>query len=37
MTSAEYFLLLVRRRDWTPERFGEYLRDAWTRILLVAA
>jgi AcrR family transcriptional regulator len=32
--SAEYYLLLVQRRGWTPERFGEHLRDAWTRMLL---
>ncbi len=36
MTSAEYYLLLVRRRGWTPQRFGEHLRDGWTRILLTA-
>lgn len=36
MTSAEYYLLLVRRRGWTPQRFGEHLRDAWTRLLLAA-
>lgn len=36
MTAAEYYLLLVRRRGWTPQRFGEHLRDAWTRLLLTA-
>ncbi|MDQ3987910.1 MAG: TetR/AcrR family transcriptional regulator [Actinomycetota bacterium] len=36
MTSAEYYLLLVRRRGWTPQRFGEHLRDAWSRLLLAA-
>lgn len=36
MTSAEYYLLLVRRRGWTPQRFGEHLYDAWTRLLLTA-
>ncbi len=36
MASAEYYLLLVRRRGWTVQRFGEHLRDAWTRLLLAA-
>lgn len=36
MTSAEYYLLLVRRRGWTPQRFGDHLRDAWSRLLLAA-
>jgi AcrR family transcriptional regulator len=36
MTAAEYYVLLVRRRGWTPQRFGEHLRDAWTRLLLAA-
>ncbi|MCO1654216.1 TetR/AcrR family transcriptional regulator [Pseudonocardia humida] len=34
MASAEYYLLMVRRRGWTPQRYGEHLRDAWTRMLL---
>lgn len=34
MASAEYYLLLVRRRGWSPQRFGDHLRDAWTRLLL---
>lgn len=34
MASAEYYLLLVRRRGWTPQRYGEHLRDTWTRVLL---
>jgi AcrR family transcriptional regulator len=34
MASAEYYLLLVRRRGWTPQRYGEHLRDTWTRALL---
>ena len=37
MTAAEYYLLLVRRRGWTPQRFGEHLCDAWTRLLLAAS
>lgn len=36
MASAEYYLLLVRRRGWTVQQFGEHLRDAWTRLLLAA-
>lgn len=32
--SAEYYLLLVQQRGWTPQRFGEHLRDTWTRLLL---
>jgi AcrR family transcriptional regulator len=30
----EYWVLLVRDRGWSPRRFGEYLVDAWTRLLL---
>ena len=36
MTSAEYYVLLVQQRGWATERFGEHLRDAWTRLLLAA-
>lgn len=36
MTSAEYYLLLVWRRGWTSQRFGDHLRDAWSRLLLAA-
>lgn len=34
MNGPEYWVLLVGERGWTPERFGGYLVDAWTRVLL---
>lgn len=34
MNSAEYWVLLVHERGWTPERFSGWLVDAWTRLLL---
>jgi AcrR family transcriptional regulator len=34
MNAAEYYDLLVTERGWTPGRFGEWLLDAWTRLLL---
>lgn len=34
MNSPEYFLLFVEGRGWKPERFEEWLRDAWCRLLL---
>lgn len=34
MNAADYYLLLVAERRWTPERYGIYLADAWRRILL---
>ncbi|WP_241037596.1 TetR/AcrR family transcriptional regulator [Blastococcus litoris] len=34
MNSAEYRALLVGERGWTAERFGSWLADAWTRLLL---
>ena len=34
MNAAEYWLLLVGQRGWTPERFGDWLIDAWKRLLL---
>jgi len=34
MNSAEYRALLVGDRGWTAERFGTWLADAWTRLLL---
>jgi AcrR family transcriptional regulator len=34
MNSAEYRALLVGERGWTAERFGTWLTDAWTRLLL---
>ena len=35
MNSAEYRALLVGERGWTTERFGNWLADAWVRLLLV--
>jgi hypothetical protein len=34
MNAAEYRALLVGERGWTAERFGSWLADAWTRLLL---
>ena len=34
MSAAEYYLLLVAERGWTPTRFGDHLADAWRRLLL---
>jgi AcrR family transcriptional regulator len=34
MNSAEYRALLVGGRGWSAERFGSWLADAWTRLLL---
>ncbi len=34
MNGPEYWVLLVGERGWSPERFGTYLADAWTRTLL---
>lgn len=34
MNAAEYRTLLVGERGWTAERFGTWLADAWTRLLL---
>lgn len=34
MNAVEYWLLLVDGRGWSPARFGEWLVDAWTRLLL---
>jgi AcrR family transcriptional regulator len=34
MNAAEYRALLVDQRGWTAERFGAWLADAWTRLLL---
>ena len=33
MNAAEYFDLLAQR-GWAAERIGEWLADAWTRLLL---
>jgi AcrR family transcriptional regulator len=34
MNAAEYWVLLVHERGWSPQRFGEFLVDAWCRMLL---
>jgi len=34
MNAAEYWDLLVTQRGWTAERFGRWLADAWSRLLL---
>ncbi|MDT4977944.1 MAG: hypothetical protein QOG98_3702 [Pseudonocardiales bacterium] len=34
MNAVEYWVLLVDQRGWSPQRFGDWLADAWTRLLL---
>ncbi len=34
MNAAEYWVLLVHERGWTPDQFTDWLTDAWTRLLL---
>jgi AcrR family transcriptional regulator len=34
MNAAEYRALLVGERGWSAERFGAWLFDAWTRLLI---
>jgi AcrR family transcriptional regulator len=34
MNAAEYRALLVGERGWSADRFGAWLADAWTRLLL---
>lgn len=34
MNAAEYWVLLVHERSWTPTQFADWLTDAWTRLLL---
>jgi AcrR family transcriptional regulator len=34
MNAAEYWVLLVHERGWTPQAFGAWLADAWTRLLV---
>jgi hypothetical protein len=36
MNGAEYWVLLVGDRGWSHQRFGAFLIDAWTRMLLVS-
>ncbi len=34
MNATEYWVLLIDRRGWSPERFRTWLADAWRRLLL---
>ncbi len=34
MNAAEYWVLLVEERGWTPARFEKWISDAWRRLLL---
>jgi AcrR family transcriptional regulator len=34
MNAAEYYLLLVHDRGWSPQRFEQWLAEAWCRLLL---
>jgi AcrR family transcriptional regulator len=34
MNAPEYQALLIGERGWSPERYGAWLADAWTRLLL---
>jgi len=34
MNGAEYWVLMVDDRGWSHQRFGEFLTDAWRRLLL---
>ena len=34
MNAAEYWVLLVHERSWTPNQFASWLTDAWPRLLL---
>jgi hypothetical protein len=34
LNSSEFFLLLVRDRNWQPDDFERWLADAWKRLLL---
>lgn len=33
--AAEFYVLLVHERGWSPERFERWLSDAWARLLLL--
>ncbi|MEV0251506.1 helix-turn-helix domain-containing protein [Nocardia sp. NPDC050712] len=35
MNATEYWVLLVGERGWTPERFRDWVIEAWTRSLLI--
>jgi AcrR family transcriptional regulator len=34
MNAAEYYILLVHDRGWSPRRFGQWLAEAWRRLLI---
>ena len=34
MNAAEYYILLVHDRGWTPQRFAQWLAEAWRRLLI---
>jgi hypothetical protein len=34
MNGTECWMLLVGRRGWPPERFRDWIADAWRRLLL---
>jgi AcrR family transcriptional regulator len=34
MNSPEFYLLLVGQRDWEPDRYQQWLADAWQQLLL---
>lgn len=34
MNAAEYWVLLVNERSWTPDQFAAWLIDVWSRMLL---
>jgi len=34
MNAAQYWVLLVHERGWSPDRFRDWLVEAWTRLLL---
>jgi AcrR family transcriptional regulator len=34
MNAAEYYILLVHDRGWSPQRFERWLAEAWRRLLL---
>ncbi|HLL08123.1 MAG TPA: hypothetical protein VK393_05640, partial [Nocardioidaceae bacterium] len=37
MNSAEFYHLLVHERGWSPQRFGQWLADAWCSLFLTDA
>lgn len=34
MNAAEYWVLLVEERGWSPQRFRDWIADSWRRLLL---